>query len=281
MTTQTVIEATEDSFQTDVIDRSRDVPVIVDFWASWCGPCRVLGPVLETVAEDYGDEIQLVKIDTETNQQIASRYGIRSIPAVKAFRDGELVDEFVGALPEQEVRAFFNRIRPSEADKLTLEGEEALRIGNLETARVHFESAAAADENHPGAALGLASVLIDSGELDRAEGLVGRASNTERAKQLFAQINLLRAAADQDRATLEHRISSNESDLEARYQLGALLLSVSEWEIGFEHLLEVMISDRKFADDGARKLILDGLELLGPSHPLTSEYRRRLTNLLF
>ncbi len=281
MTTETVIDATDASFQTDVLDRSREVPVIVDFWAEWCGPCRVLGPTLEQVAAEYGDAVQLVKVDTDANQRVAAQYGIRSIPAVKAFRDGEMVDEFIGALPEPQVREFFQRIQPSEADTLTSDGDAALGAGNFDEARAKFEAALAADEAHTGAALGLAVVLVESGEVERAEELARRTPNEERAKRVLARAGLLRAAVGIDRDALEARLASDEGDIEARYQLGAHMLAVGEWEPGFEHLLDVMVRDRKFADDGAKERILEGLELLGNGHPLTSEYRRRLTNLLF
>lgn len=281
MTTETVIDATDASFQTEVLERSREVPVIVDFWAEWCGPCRVLGPTLEQVAADYGDQVQLVKVDTDANQQVAAQYGIRSIPAVKAFRDGEMVDEFVGALPEPQVREFFQRIQPSEADALAADGDAALGAGALDEARAKFEAALAIDEQHTAAALGLAVVLVESGDVDGAEELARRTPNEERAKRVLARAGLLRAAIGIDREALETRLAADEADVEARYQLGAHMLAVGEWEPGFEHLLDVMIRDRKFADDGAKARILEGLELLGNGHPLTTEYRRRLTNLLF
>lgn len=281
MTTETTIDATDASFAVDVIERSREVPVVVDFWAEWCGPCRVLGPVLEQLAEEYGDQVQLVKVDTDANPQVATQYGIRSIPAVKAFRNGEMVDEFVGALPEPQVREFFNRIHPSEADALAAEGDAALKAGKLDIARERFEALLASNAEHPGAALGLAIALVETGEVDRAEELALRTPNEERAKRVLARVGLLRAAVGVDRGAFEARLAANDDDIEARYQLGAHMLAVGEWELGFEHLLEVMMRDRKFANDGARVRILEGLELLGMTHPLTVEYRRRLTNLLF
>ena len=281
MTTQPVIDTTDATFETDVIERSREVPVVVDFWAEWCGPCRVLGPVLEQVADERGDAVQLVKIDTDANPQVAAHYGIRSIPAVKAFRDGEIVDEFVGALPEPEVRAFFDRIQPSEADRLVSEGDAALTAGDIDTAHERFQAAFESDPQHTNAALGLAVTLVERGEIDRAEELTMRTPNEPRAKRVLARAGLLRAAVNIDRPALEARLAANEADIKARYALGAHMLAVGEWEPGFEHLLDVMIRDRKFADDGAKERILEGLELLGSSHPLTTEYRRRLTNLLF
>jgi putative thioredoxin len=281
MTTETVIDATDATFQTDVLERSREVPVVVDFWAEWCGPCRVLGPVLEQVAEEFGDGVQLVKVDTDANPQVAARYGIRSIPAVKAFRDGEMVDEFVGALPEPQVRAFFDRIRPSEADALAEQGEAALAHGDFATAHARYQAALATDPNHQGATLGMAVVLVESGEVDRAEELALRFPGEELAKRVLARAGLLRAAVGVDRAALEARLAANEGDIDAHYHLGTHMLAVGEWEPGFEHLLEVVMRDRKFADDGARLRILEGLELLGDGNPLTAEYRRRLTNLLF
>ena len=281
MTTQPVIDATDATFETDVLERSRDVPVVVDFWAEWCGPCRVLGPVLEQVADERGDAVQLVKIDTDANPQVAARYGIRSIPAVKAFRDGEMVDEFVGALPEPEVRAFFDRIQPSEADRLVAEGDAALAANDMDTAHERFQAACEADPTHTNAGLGLAVTLVERGQVDQAEEIAMRTPNEPRAKRVLARAGLLRAAVDIDRPALEARLAANDGDIEARYALGAHMLAVGEWEPGFEHLLDVMIRDRKFADDGAKERILEGLELLGSSHELTSEYRRRLTNLLF
>jgi putative thioredoxin len=281
MTSGAVIDATDASFQRDVIERSREVPVVVDFWATWCEPCRVLGPILEQLAEEYDGRVQLVKVDTDANQMVAMQNGIRSIPAVKAFRDGELVDEFVGALPEPHVREFFERIQPSEADALAEQGDLALDAGDLDAARTHFEAARALQPDHEGATLGLAAVLVEQGEVDAAEELALRHPGDRRSRIVLARAGLLRAAVGVDRPALEARLAANEDDIEARYLLGAQMVAVGEWEPGFEQLLEVVIRDRAFADDGARLRILDGLELLGAQHPLTEEYRRRLTNVLF
>ena len=284
MTTAAVVDASDATFDDAVLDRSHDLPVVVDFWAPWCGPCRILGPTLEQLAEEYAGQVQLVKINVDENPGVASRYQVSGIPAVKAFRGGEVASEFVGALPEPQVRAFFELLIPSEADQAAAAGTQARARGDLGAARLHFEQALTLDPDHRGAALELAELLIeagDEGDVERAAQIASRLPADPQAKRVLGRVAFARIAAGHDRVALEQRLAAEPDDAAAHYALGGLLALAGEWEDALEHLLATVRLDRALDDDGGRLRTLDAFTVLGEQHELTAEYRRRLTNLIF
>jgi putative thioredoxin len=268
-------------FETAVIRRSHDVPVVVDFWAPWCGPCRVLGPVLERLAATADGAWELVKVNVDDNPRTAAQYRVQGIPAVKGFRDGRVVAEFTGAVPEGQVRAFLARLLPSEADLLARAGAEMEASGYLATAEDRYRDALAKDPNHPRAVIGLARVLAGRDATDEALTLLDRLPGNGEAQALRAQLALRAAAADVDTAALEARLAADPKDAAAHYELGRALAARGDYEPALAHLLETVKLDRKLDDDGARKAMLDIFALLGDADERTQRYRRMLGSVLF
>ena len=281
MTAEAVLDASDATFATDVIERSRELPVVVDFWAPWCGPCRVLGPTLEAIAAERAGEVQLVKINVDENPGVASSYQVQGIPAVKAFRNGEVVSEFVGALPEPQVRGFFDSLVPSAADRAVAAAAQAVQMGQPGAARLHLEQALQENPDHQQASMALAAILLDEGETDRARELAARFPRDPVAARLLAQLAFSDEAGDEPREALEARLEADPDDAEAHYRLGCLLAAGGEWRDALEHLLATVRLDRGVANDGGRLRMLDAFVLLGDGHELTRGYRQRLTNVIF
>ncbi len=279
-----VVEVGEASFQDEVLEFSHQQPVVVDFWAAWCGPCRILGPTLETVTEEYGGAVRLAKVDVDAHPTLASRYGISGIPAVKAFRDGELVNEFVGALPEAQVRAFFASLVPTAADRAAEAAAAAHSAGRLLEARRLFDEALGDAPRHEEAALGLAELLVESGapaELERARQLVAPLGANTRARRVEALARFRALGATLEEGDLLARIAADEADAAAHYGLGTLLAARGQWEAALEELLTTVRLDRALDDDGGRRAMLDIFNVLGNRHALTEEYRQSLASLIF
>ena len=276
-----VLDASEATFGAEVVERSRELPVVVDFWAPWCGPCHVLGPILETLAAERADAVRVVKVNVDENPGVARRYGVQGIPAVKAFRDGEVVREFTGALPEPRVREFFAALAPSAADRAAAEGARALEAGDPGAARLRLEQALAEQPGHHAASASLAALLLDEGDREGARALAAPLAADPAAGRVLARIAFLDGAGDGDRASLEARIAAGPDDAAAHYALGCLLAAEGEWEPALERLLAAVRLDRGLADDGGRLRMLDVFDLLGDGHELTRTWRGRLANVIF
>lgn len=253
-----VKDVSETDFVSEVIERSHQRPVVVDFWAAWCAPCRQLGPVLERLAAQHADDVELVKVDVDANQSLAAAYGIQGIPAVKAFRNGSVANEFVGAVPEEEVRRFFESILPTEADRLAAAGDAAVDADEAEKA---YRSTLELDRDHRGAVIGLASLLGERRVFDEARSLLARLPEDADVRRLRAQIDLAEAAGE---APPSDPLAQAASD--------------GDWEPVLERLIEeVRTGDR----ERARERMVDVFEVLGPEHPLTQRYRAALARALF
>jgi putative thioredoxin len=276
-----VLEVTDSTFAAEVLDRSRSKPVVVDFWAPWCGPCRVLGPIIERVAGESGGEVILAKLNTDENPRTATTYGIQGIPAVKAFRDGRVVAEFAGAVPETQVRAFFAKLAPSPAERAAGEAEAMLGRGDVAGAEVRFREILTTAPGNADAIVGLGAILLRRGEASAADELLARAPADGRAKALKHRIFLDNFASKHGTEDLEGAARTNPRDPRTRYRWGVMLAAREHYEEALEELIESVRLDRTFAEGAARKAVLAVFDILGLDSPLTREYQRRLSQAIF
>ena len=286
MKSSAVIEVSDRDFQQTVIEQSRRVPVVVDFWAPWCGPCRMIGPVLERLAIEANGAWILAKLNVDHNPQTASRYGIQGIPAVKGFRNGQVVSEFVGAVPEPQIRRFVDQLVPSAADTMAAEAKRLEAAGNLAQAEIAYRHALRSDAHHPAALLGLGRVLLQRDLFDEALATLQRVplGKPERqeaegwiAKASFRQ----QAALSGGEVEARRKLAANPDDLDARLALAAAMAAKGSTREALEGYLEVVRRDRSSFRQQARQAMLSLFTLLGDEHELTAEYRPQLAMLLF
>ncbi|MEJ5210181.1 MAG: thioredoxin [Burkholderiales bacterium] len=277
-------DVTAANFKQVVLDAPKNVPVLVDFWATWCGPCRVLKPILEKLADEYQGRFILAKVETDANPELAAQFGIRGVPTVKAFLNGEMVDEFSGALPESQVRAFIDALIPSPGEALRQQAQAVYASGDAAQALKLLGEASKLDPRNEKIRIDAAAIMVDLGEMAEAGRLLASLSpNTAqepRVQELLARIEFAEKAKGlPDEATLRSRIAANENDLEARLQLANLHIAQGQYEPALEQLLEIVRRDRSFQDDIGRKTMISVFNLLGGGE-LVSKYRRLLASAL-
>jgi putative thioredoxin len=283
-------ETTTQAFVKDVIEESKRQPVLIDFWAPWCGPCKQLTPVLEKVVRAAKGKVKLVKMNIDEHPAIPGQMGIQSIPAVIAFVNGQPADGFMGALPESQVTAFIERLTRDKlggaAQDLLKEAEAALAKGNPAGAAEIYAELLAEEPGNVPALAGLARAYFETGAPDRAKQVLAQVPEQKRNDPAVAAVRSAIELAEQAQALgpvseLEQKVAANPLDHQARFDLALALNSKGEREQALDHLLEIVRRDRKWNDDGARKQLVQLFEAWGPTDEATVSGRRRLSSILF
>ncbi|MEO1199972.1 MAG: thioredoxin [Pseudomonadota bacterium] len=283
-------DTTTQSFAIDVLEASREVPVLVDFWAPWCGPCRQLTPALEGAVTEAKGKVKLVKMNIDEHPEIAGQMGIQSIPAVVAFVDGRPADGFMGALPDSQVKQFIERVAgpdgPDPMDEALAAAEEALAAGDTANAANTFAAILQQEPEHVAAIGGFARCLIQTGDLERAKQTLAMVPppkmNDPAITAARAQLDLAEQSGDLgDLAELMLAVERNPSDSQAQFDLAMALNQRGDRKLAADHLLEIVKRDREWNEDGARKQLVTFFEAWGATDPLTVETRKRLSSFLF
>ncbi len=280
------------TFTKDVIEASKSALVLVDFWATWCGPCRQLTPTIEKVVRGYAGKVRLAKVNVDENQQLAGQLRVQSIPTVYAFRDGKVVDGFMGALPESQLKAFVERSIGGTADAgdeleaILAEADQAFEAGDIQNAAEIYAAILQQDQENVQALAGLARCYLKSGDLDRAEQTIAMIapdkSRTATVESVKAAIALARKAADSgDTGVLEANVATNPADHQSRYDLAVALAANGRKMEAVDHLIDLVRRARSWNEEAARKQLVQLFEAWGPKDPATIEGRKRLSSVLF
>jgi putative thioredoxin len=284
-----MLDITSASFDSEVIGASRRLPVLVDFWAPWCGPCRTLAPLLAAIETEFTGRIKVVKLNVDEHQDLAARYGVRSIPFVVAFADGQPVDSFVGVLPAEELRRFVGRLLPDPAEIERRKASRLLDAGDASGAATALRASIALAPGRDAARLDLAQLLLDrsaeAGRLDEAAGCLAGVSAAGRLEPrwlaLETRLHSERRAAELPAAdVLAARIAADAADLQARLDLANLHVARRDYEPALEQLLAIVERDRSFNDDIGRRTMLSVFDLAADRPQLVSSFRRRLSAAL-
>ncbi len=281
-----MIDTTLSTFERDVIEASLDVPVLVDFWAPWCGPCRSLGPMLERLEREYGGRFRLVNVNSDTNPELVESFNLKSVPYAVVFVDGNAVAQFMGAQPEPFVRAFLDRLIPNPAELEHRCAREAMVQGRGAIAEEALRNAIALDPSCDGARLDLAAILLERGDTESARSHFSVLSERARDQSNYALVRSRLEAAEiaatlPPSSELERRLEVNGADLQARLDLADWHIARREYPAALDHLLEIVRRDRTFGEDVGRVRMLEVFEMAADHPQLVADYRGRLSQVLF
>ncbi|MEE8364970.1 MAG: co-chaperone YbbN [Gammaproteobacteria bacterium] len=272
-------------FQALVIENSLKQPVLVDFWADWCEPCKTVMPMLAKLAEEYAGKFILAKVDTEQEKALAAHFGIKSLPTMKLFVKGQIADERIGVIPESEVRAFIDAFVTSESDKIVSAAMQALDEGRAEDALALMNQALAKDPENADLKIDIAKIVAAQGDRDSALALLDSLSDEDNKKdevvKLRAEVNMAKQLENAPALPeIEQRLSDDPNDLDALLQKSRHLSASADYDEAMECLLKIMTVDRQFEDDLGRTSLISLFDLLGGEHPSVQKYRRKMFTLL-